>query len=160
MTGASIYLDHNSTTPIDPRVVEAMARAWKDCGANPASQHSLGRQARRILEEAREGILDLLGGKTGGMVADQLIFTSGGTEANNLAVLGLSAVPSAGTKPRPAAMQSGPPRIITSPIEHPSVISAAAELRRRGGRIDVLPVSQVGQAFLPLINEQGRQECL
>src|SRR6478752_8026550 len=89
MSGAPIYLDHNSTTPIAPRVVEAIAGAWKDCGANPASQHSLGRQARRMLEEAREGILELLGAKTGGMDADQLIFTSGGTEANNLALFGL-----------------------------------------------------------------------
>ena len=56
MSAEPIYLDHNSTTPIDPRVVEAMARAWRDCGANPASQHAPGRQARRMLEEAREGI--------------------------------------------------------------------------------------------------------
>src|SRR5436189_6376102 len=83
----SIYLDHNATTPIDPRVVEAMTRAWRDCGANPASQHAPGRRARRLLEEAREGILELLGAKTGGMDADQLIFTSGGTEANNIALL-------------------------------------------------------------------------
>src|SRR5687767_2916870 len=90
---SSIYLDHNSTTPIDPRVVEAMTRAWRECGANPASQHAPGRQARRMLEEAREGIAELLGGKTGGMDADQVIFTSGGTEANNLAILGIEREP-------------------------------------------------------------------
>src|SRR6187401_495164 len=90
MAQAPIYLDHNSTTPIDPRVVEAMVRAWTDCGANPASQHSFGRQARRMLEDAREGIAELLGAKTGGMDADQVIFTSGGTEANNLALFGLA----------------------------------------------------------------------
>src|SRR4030095_13543330 len=84
-----IYLDHNATTPIDPRVVEAMARAWDKWGANPASQHEAGRKARRMLEEAREGIATLLGAKTSGMEADQVIFTSGGTEANNLALLGL-----------------------------------------------------------------------
>jgi cysteine desulfurase len=78
MSATHIYLDHNSTTPLDPRVLDAMTRAWRECGANPASQHGPGRQARRMLEEAREGILDLLGAKTGGMDADQLIFTSGG----------------------------------------------------------------------------------
>src|SRR4029450_1186993 len=92
-----IYLDHNATTPIDPRVVEAMAKAWQDCGANPASQHGPGRKARRLIEDAREGIAALLCAKIGGMDADQLIFTSGGTEANNLALFGLSA----GTKPGP-----------------------------------------------------------
>src|SRR5262245_14233045 len=104
MPADSIYLDHNATTPIDPRVVEAMARAWRDCGANPASQHAPGRRARRLLEESREGILELLGAKTGGMDADQLVFTSGGTEANNFAIVGL---------------YNGVP--LVSAIEHPSV---------------------------------------
>src|SRR5438045_9670263 len=88
MSESPIYLDNNSTTPIDPRVVEAMQRAWRECGANPASQHAAGRKARRMLEEAREGIAELLGAKSAGMDADQVIFTSGGTEANNLALLG------------------------------------------------------------------------
>jgi cysteine desulfurase len=128
-----IYLDNNSTTPIDPRVVEAMSRAWRDCGANPASQHSLGRQARRMLEQAREGILDLLGAKTGGMDADQLIFTSGGTEANNLALLGLASFSTSGTASGPGKnQQRNPTRIAISPLEHPSVTVAIAELGRRG----------------------------
>ena len=133
-----IYLDHNSTTPIDPRVLEAMTRAWRDCGANPASQHAPGRQARRMLEEAREGILTLLGGKTAGMDADQLIFTSGGTEANNLALLGL---PLAGTKPGPGEPPSG---VAISSIEHPSVIGAAQQLARRGLPVVHVPVRTSG----------------
>jgi len=131
MSVSSIYLDHNSTTPIDPRVVEAMARAWRDCGGNPASQHSLGRKARRTLEEAREGILELLGAKAGGMDADQLIFTSGGTEANNLALFGLA-----------------PPHrdtIVISAIEHPSIKAAAAELKRRGCYVIETDVDETGQ---------------
>src|SRR6188472_2981549 len=114
----SIYLDHNSTTPIDPRVACAMVRAWADCGANPASQHALGRKARRMLEEAREGIAELLGAKTGGMDADQVIFTSGGTEANNLALLGLAPPPLAGTKPGPGCA-ANTPFVLISSIEHP-----------------------------------------
>src|SRR5437762_4532405 len=142
MSEPPIYLDCNSTTPIDPRVVEAMQRAWRECRATPASQHAAGRKARRVLEEAREAIAELLGAKTGGVDADQVIFTSGGTEANNLAILGLS------------------PLIFVSAIEHPSIMQAAAELRRRGGAVRVLPVKPVGQVFLPAINESGRQECL
>ncbi|HJS06258.1 MAG TPA: aminotransferase class V-fold PLP-dependent enzyme [Pirellulales bacterium] len=115
MSDAPIYLDHNATTPIDPRVVEAMARAWQDCGANPASQHGPGRRARRMLEEAREGLAELLGAKTGGMNADRVIFTSGGTEANNLAVLGLA--PTLGD------------RVLTSGIEHPSILVTTRERR-------------------------------
>jgi cysteine desulfurase len=128
----TIYLDNNSTTPIDPRVVDAMTRAWRDCGSNPASQHSLGRKARRMLEEAREGILQLLGAKTGGMDADQLVLTSGGTEANNLALLGLATIPSAGTQPGPGEVESIAPRINTSPLEHPSITGAVAQLATRG----------------------------
>jgi cysteine desulfurase len=136
-----IYLDHNSTTPIDPRVIEAMTRAWRDCGANPASQHAAGRKVRRILEDAREGILALLGAKTGGMDADQLLFTSGGTEANNLALLGLIA----GTKPGPGRRY----RAAISAIEHPSIMAAAAEQRRRGNFVDVLRVDGAGHISLP-----------
>jgi cysteine desulfurase len=115
-----------------------MVRAWRDCGANPASQHAPGRQARRMIEEAREGILALLGATTTGMDADQLIFTSGGSEANNLALLGL---PLAGTKPGPG---ESPPRVVISAIEHPSIVGAAAELARRGWHVDTLPVDSSG----------------
>lgn len=119
-----------------------MMRAWRDHGANPASQHRLGRQARRALEEAREGILELLGAKTGGMDADQLIFTSGGTEANNLAILGLlGAMPL--TKTEPGQPQEHPPYLFLTPIEHPSVQASAVE-NRRGCRISYLPVNADG----------------
>ena len=126
---ASIYLDHNATTPIDPRVAEAMDRAWRDIGANPASQHAAGRKARRVLEECREGILTLLGGRTSGMAADRLIFTSGGTEANNLALLGV--------------VRDGQ-GVAVSQIEHPSILSAADELARRGANVVRLPVTRHG----------------
>src|SRR5262245_25401324 len=108
MPQSPIYLDNNATTPIDSRVVEAMARAWEKWGANPASQHEPGRKARRMLEEAREGIAVLLGAKTSGMDADRVIFTSGGTEANNLAVLGLGRS-GAGLQPAISAARSQKP---------------------------------------------------
>lgn len=130
MAAHPIYLDHNATTPIDPRVAESMARAWRDIGANPASQHAAGRKARRVLEECREGILVLLGGRTSGMEADRLIFTSGGTEANNLALFGLN------------THESG--LVVVSSIEHPSVMGAAEELARRGRQVIRLPVTMEG----------------
>src|SRR5688572_15998984 len=152
MPPEQIYLDHNSTTPIDPRVVETMTRAWSDCGANPASQHALGRKARRMLEGAREGISELLGAKTGGMDADQLIFTSGGTEANNLALLGLTLLPSAALLP-PVSR-----RVVTSTIEHPSILSAADQLRHRKYDVQLAPVSEEGSitsnSILNLFNDR------
>jgi cysteine desulfurase len=113
-----IYLDHNATTPLDPRVLEAMVRVWRDCGANPASQHAAGRAARRLVEEAREGILSLLGGRTSGMSTDRLIFTSGGTEANNLAL-----------------RNWGASHVAISSLEHPSIQAIVA-------RLSLLPVSE------------------
>src|SRR5262245_15473720 len=136
-----IYLDHNATTPIDPRVVEAMARAWQKGGANPASQHEPGRKVRRMLEESREGIGALLGAKTSGMDADRVIFTSGGTEANNLALLGLWA--DRGQEPGTRG-QMPARRVVISAIEHPSVMGAAQEFRRRGGEVAVASVDRSG----------------
>lgn len=142
-----IYLDHNSTTPIDPQVAEAMQACHRAGYANPASQHEAGRRARRVLEEAREGIAELLGAQTTGMDADQLIFTSGGTEANNLALFGLANMRSdadAGKGGRAAQGTRGLGRLIISGIEHPSVMGPAEELARRGWQLERLRVSPDG----------------
>lgn len=155
MTTSAIYLDNNSTTPIDPRVVEAMVRAWQDCGANPASQHSLGRKARRMLEDAREGILELLGAKTGGMDADQLVFTSGGTEANNLAIQGLMPRKIDASDLTPISPGPNSPYLAISPFEHPSITRAAEELRRRGKSVVFLKVCYHGciDRYPPVFND-------
>jgi cysteine desulfurase len=86
----SIYLDHNATTPIHPGVVQAMDRCHAEGYANPASQHRLGQRARKVLEDARERIAEILGADPTGAQPDRLIFTSSATEANNLAVLGIA----------------------------------------------------------------------
>lgn len=132
----SIYLDHNSTTPIDPRVVDAMTRVQRDGLANPASQHHAGRRARRRLEEAREGIAALLGADVTSFQADRLIFTSGGTEANNLALLGLTA----GSQPA----GEEPLQVAVSAVEHPSVLETATLLLQRGLSVVRLGVSREG----------------
>ncbi|MGE0756382.1 MAG: cysteine desulfurase family protein [Pirellulaceae bacterium] len=126
----AIYLDNNSTTQLDPEVADAM----RDCQlarlGNPASQHGWGRQARRLLEDAREDIAAMLGARSGYADADRLIFTSGGTESNNLALRGLAGVP--------------PSRLLLSAIEHPSVLATAEWLAAAGHRVEYVPVATTG----------------
>src|SRR5262245_46719686 len=117
-----------------------MVRAWQDCGANPASQHASGRKARRMLEDAREGIAELLGAKTGGIDADQVIFTSGGTEANNLALMGLLVAPPAPNYESHVKRHYGAD-LLLSTFEHPSIRTSAGELQRRGLRVSTAPAT-------------------
>jgi len=131
---ATIYLDHNATTPTREEVVEAMARCWRDGHANAASQHQAGQQARRVLERAREQIAAVLGATLSGPKADRLVLTSGGTESNNLAILGIA-------RARPA---DPPGQIVISAIEHASVIEPAEWLLEQGWRLDTLEVTREG----------------
>jgi cysteine desulfurase len=114
-----IYLDHNATTPVLPEVWDAVRAAPS---GNPASAHGAGRAARRALEDARERIAALLGAQ-----ADEITFTSGATEANNLAVLGAPAAP-----------------VVASQIEHPCVLEPLRQLERRGARVEWLPADARG----------------
>jgi len=129
-----IYLDHNATTPIDPRVLDRMHDASLRVPGNAASQHRLGRQARQLLDDAVDAITGLLGGRANRADADRLILTSGGTEANNMALRGLS----------------GPPgsRVIVSALEHPSVLGAAEHLQEAGWIVDTLRAGFDGRVDL------------
>ena len=120
-----IYLDSNATTPLLPAVWEAMRPYSTDCFGNPASAHSAGRRARQALEDARERVAFLLGANP-----DEVIFTSGATEANNLAIFGLAG--------------ESPGHLITTPIEHPSVAEPIERLEKRGFRISRMPVDSTG----------------
>ncbi len=124
-----LYLDHNATTPPLPEVIEAMAECDRAGYANPASQHAAGRKARQVLEDAREGMAQLLGARLGNP-ADQLIFTSGGTEANNLALRGLLPEKNAS--------------LVVSAIEHPSVAETADFLESHGTHVARLGVDRLG----------------
>jgi cysteine desulfurase len=126
-----IYLDNNATTPLLPEVADAMREAALRFPANPASQHRLGQATRRALEAARERIAELLGAKTSGLDSDRLVFTSGGTEANNLAILGLLA-------------NQQPAHLITAGIEHPSLLGPVADLERHGWQVTRIRASQEG----------------
>jgi cysteine desulfurase len=132
------YLDHNATTPLLPEVAAAMAECQASEFANPESQHQLGRRARRRLEDVREGIAAILGVDLHRRPADRLIFTSGGTEANNLAIFGLSG----------GSSDAAPGRVVISSIEHPSVAQTAKALARRGWTVELLPVSTSGVVCL------------
>jgi cysteine desulfurase len=135
----AIYLDHNASTPVLPAVVEAMRASYTEPHLNPASQHEFGRRARRALESARQRIGELLGAKMTGMDADQVILTSGGTEANNLAILGLL-----NYEPAANPLASSRQHLIISAIEHPSIAALADELSRRGWHVDRMGVDSRG----------------
>ncbi len=130
-----IYLDHNSTTPLLGEVAAAMAEWQTGKFGNPSSQHQIGRRARQALEHAREEIGRILGARLAGREPDRVIFTSGGTEANNLALLGLAGL---------HEVQAAPGEAIVSAIEHPSVAAAVEYLERRGWTIHRLGVTGDG----------------
>lgn len=153
-----IYLDHNSTAPIDPLVAEEMQQCYAAGYVNPASQHRLGQQARRLLEQLRTEIASILGARTSGMQTDTLVFTSGGTESNNLAVIGLAM--SAYNKRKAAATDAAktpPGRIVISSIEHPSVLGAAEHLAGLGFEIQQIPVDSQGVCCLDTLAEMLSQ---
>ncbi|HVS35546.1 MAG TPA: cysteine desulfurase family protein [Gemmataceae bacterium] len=120
-----IYLDNNATTPLLPAVWEAMRPFAVESYGNPASVHQFGRRARRGLEDAREQTAALLGAHP-----DEVIFTSGATEANNLALFGQSGDP--------------PACLLASPIEHPSVAEPLRQLSAAGFVLEQLPVNAEG----------------
>jgi cysteine desulfurase len=121
----TIYLDNNATTPLLPAVWEAMRPFLTDAYGNPASAHRVGRRARQGLEDARECTAALLGA-----YPDEVVFTSGATEANNLALFGLSGEP--------------PGHLVASPIEHPCVIEPVRRLSQQGFTVSWLPVDATG----------------
>jgi cysteine desulfurase len=146
-----IYLDHNASSPVLPEVVEAMRTVYAEPLLNPASQHEFGRRARRVLEDARERIGQLVGAEMSGRDADRIVFTSGGTEANNLAIRGLIEAGDIGRvgtahHNRNAGLVDGahPTGLIISAIEHPSVTSVADHLAQQGWQVDTLGVDGRG----------------
>lgn len=147
-----IYLDHNSTTPIDPSVAAVIADCHSAGYMNPASQHRPGQLARRKLEEIRRRVAEILDATCVGMQTDQLIFTSGGTESNNLAILGLVGE-SAGKTSSLGTPASSSRRVLISAIEHPSVFGAAEQLVRLGFDVEKIPVDSNGVIDLDALND-------
>src|SRR3989344_9702562 len=121
-----IYLDNAATTPVDSRVVKEMLPFFTEKFGNASSQHTLGQEAKRALEQSRDVIAGSIGAKS-----DEIIFTSGGTEANNLAIKG-------------AIWQTGKKHIITTKIEHDCILNSCKWLEKQGIRVTYLPVDSEG----------------
>ncbi len=134
-----IYLDNNATTPLLPAVWEQMQPYLFDLSGNPASSHSFGRRSRQALEEARELTAQLLGA-----APEEVIFTSGATEANNLALFGLKG--------------DSPGHVLVSPVEHPCVTEPLQQLSSSGYSIDFLPVDSAGKVWPSSLPEKLHPE--
>jgi cysteine desulfurase len=133
-----IYLDHNATTPLLPEVVDAMLPFLRDEFGNPSSDHPWGRRAKSAVDDARGRVARLLGAD-----ADEIVFTSGGTEANNLAIRGVAEA---------AARRS----IVTSVIEHPATSAPCRylESERGGFRVAWTPVDSHARVRLDVLRER------
>src|SRR5665647_930661 len=124
---SAVYLDHNGTTVLDPRVLQAMMPYLSEQHGNATSRHVFGRGARQAIDHARGQVADAVGAHP-----SQVIFTAGGTEADNLAICGI-----------PATRPNG--QIAMSAIEHPAVTRPAFAMRSRGHRVAVIAVDHVGR---------------
>jgi cysteine desulfurase len=123
------YFDHNATTPPDPAVIEAVARALAEDFGNASSVHHFGQRAKALLDEARTSIGQLIGAEPA-----EIVFTSGGTESDNLALRGAAE----------ALESTGKRHIITSSIEHEAVLNTVKALVKRGWTSTLLPVDATG----------------
>lgn len=123
-----IYLDHNASTPLAPEVADMMRRVMDEGFGNPSSSHWAGASAKAIIDEGRIQVAALVGCQ-----ASEIVFTSGGSEANNLALNGVF-----------FASSQEAPHFITTEIEHPAILSPCTFLERRGAKITRLPVDGAG----------------
>jgi cysteine desulfurase len=139
-----IYLDHSATTPIDARVLDAMLPYLRDKFGNASSVHQFGQETRAAVDKARRQVASLINSR-----ANEVIFTSGGTEANNLAIRGICEV----------AQQNGR-HIITSAIEHPSVRGVIDYLEKHGWSITRLPVYENGIVRLDEVHAALRDDTV
>ena len=130
-----IYLDHNATTPLHPAVLEAMLPYFGAEFGNPSSAHHFGQRARQAIEGAREAVAALIGARS-----SEIVFTSGGSEADNAAIFGVM-----GYALRSQTKSAGsPPHLITSAIEHDAVLNACRALETRGVSVIYVPVGRDG----------------
>jgi cysteine desulfurase NifS/selenium donor protein len=124
-----IYLDYNATTPVDPAVAEAMLPFLYEHFGNPSSSHPYGAAARSAVEKARRQVADLLGARP-----EEVVFTSGGSEANNTVILGVARL-----------LRSRGRHVVTSAVEHPAVLEPCVALAADGFRVTRVPVDGAGR---------------
>jgi len=135
-----IYLDHNASTPVDPEVADAVYSVLRTNFGNPSSGHDIGIRARTSMEKARLQVAELIGASP-----EEVVFTSGGTESNNLAILGM------GLKKKKG-------HIITSVIEHPSVTNPCRHLEARGFECTYMGVDRDGMVVMEDIRKAIRKD--
>lgn len=139
-----IYLDHSATTPVDPEVAALMMTYYTEKYGNPSSVHSFGREAKQALEEARRQVAALIGA-----TPQEVTFTSGGTEADNLAIFGTA-----------EAMRKKGKHIITSAIEHHAVLETCQFLEKNGFELTVIPVDSEGIVSVEEIRKAVRPDTI
>lgn len=133
-----IYFDHNATTPLDPAVAEAVCRVLREDFGNPSSVHHFGQRAKALLDDARSAVAALIDADPG-----EVVFTSGGTEADNLAIRGAAQ----------ALEPAGRRHLIASAIEHEAVLMTLKALAHRGWKTTLLPVGASGIVSIEALRE-------
>ena len=132
MTRKNVYLDNAATTPMDPKVIEKISSEMADDFGNASSQHAFGRKARHVVETARHQLAETINAQD-----KEIIFTSGGSESNNTAIFGTV-----------RARKDIGKKIITTKIEHPSVLNPMKRLAQEGYEIVYLDVDETGHINL------------
>src|SRR6185436_1885346 len=144
MAKRQVYLDHSATTPVDERVAAAMTRSLVETFGNASSVHTFGQKARSAVDRARREVAALIGARQ-----NDIVFVSGGTEANNLAIRGLCE----------AATQYGR-HLVTSAIEHPSVRVVCDRLEKEGWDVTRLPVYDNGIVKIEDVRQAFRADTV
>ncbi|MEK7463368.1 MAG: cysteine desulfurase family protein, partial [Patescibacteria group bacterium] len=139
-----VYLDNASTTPVDPKVLKAMSPYFKDRYGNPSSLHILGRESKNAIETARKNIAKHIGAEP-----EEIIFTSGGTESDNLAMFGLA-----------RAYKEKGKHIIVSSIEHKAILDSCKKLEKEGFEITYLDVDKNGLVSLEQLRSSIRPDTI
>jgi cysteine desulfurase len=139
-----IYLDHAATSPMHPKVIEKMLEVMNSVPGNPSSIHSFGREARHQLDLAREAMARSIGAKE-----NEIIFTSGGTEADNMALLGVA-----------ESYQHNGKHIITTQVEHHAVLHACKKLEGMGFEVTYLPVDETGRISVAELQAALRDDTI
>jgi cysteine desulfurase len=140
----NVYLDHAATSPVHPEVIEEMIPYLTEHFGNPSSIHQFGRRARKVLDDARTTIASSINA-----ARNEIIFTSGGTESDNLAILGTAS----------ALMEKGK-HVITTRVEHHAVLHTFHELEKRGFEVTYLSVDKNGRISLDELKESLREETI
>ena len=139
-----IYMDHSATTPVAPEVLEAMLPYFSEKFGNASSLHSFGLEAKEALEESREKVAGLLGAKP-----EEIVFTSGGTESDNLALKGIA-----------RKNQKSGKHIITTRVEHPAILECCRRLEKEGFEVTYLPVTNEGLVEIATLESAIRSDTI